>query len=466
MQFKRLKSLSKVTVRVTVLAFLMATAGAAFAVVVLAGSPPPPPTIGSHPAALTSSTSATFKFTDPGAAKDPDNNHDTDPVAFLCSLDGASYTSCTSPQSYSSLADGSHTFRVEAQQESTSPSSPTTFTWTVDTKPPTVVLTFPVNKGLYKAASWSAGCAAPGYCGNANDSSGVTQVQLSIQQVSSSNYWTGGSFTSASRTWVNAALGSAGGAATTWSYASAVSNFPADGKYTVNVRASDALGHQTVSANWAKATFTIDRIPPPPPTLFEMPPAQTTSKSADFDYSDSEKGVTFQCKLDAGVFTPCGTGDNDADYANLSNGPHQFQVIACDAAGNCSSPTTYNWTIGTATSNFGISGNAVGLFYPSGATLPINIVITNPFNTTLTVTSVNVSVTGTSNAGCTSGNFTVVQNFSGSVNIPANTTESFMTAGVPQSSWPMVRMIDTGTNQDVCQTRTVNFSYSGSGTHN
>jgi hypothetical protein len=291
-------------------------------------------------------------------------------------------------------------------------------------------------------------------------------VQLSIQQVSNSKYWTGSGFTSASQTFVSATLGSPGGTATTWSYAFAVSNFPADGKYAVSVRATDSLGNQTAAANYVKATFTIDRIPPPPPTLFEMPPAQTSSTSADFDYTDSEANVAFRCQLDGGGFKPCGTGDNDADYTNLTNGPHQFQVVACDAAGNCSTPTTYNWTIVTSTTNFGISGNAVGLFYPGGATLPINIVITNPFNTTLTVTSVTVSVTGTSNAGCTSSNFTVVQNFSGSVNIPANTTESFMTAGVPQSSWPMVRMADTGAIQDVCQSRTVNFSYSGSGTHN
>ncbi len=92
-----------------------------------------------------------------GAAKDPDNDHDTDAVAFHCSLDGSSYSSCSSPRSYTKLADGSHTFHVTAQQESAPASAPASFTWIVSTHPPTVVLTFPVNGGLYNGSSWNAG---------------------------------------------------------------------------------------------------------------------------------------------------------------------------------------------------------------------------------------------------------------------------------------------------------------------
>ncbi len=131
-------------------------------------------------------------------------------------------------------------------------------------------------------------------------------------------------------------------------------------------------------------------------------------------------------------------------YNNLAGGSHQFAVIACDAAGNCSSATTFSWTVSTSNTPFGISGNAVGTFYPGATSLPINLVIANPFNTTLTVTSATVTVTGTNKSGCGASNFCVVQNLVGTVNIPANTTESLSTAGDAQSNWPAVRMVDTG----------------------
>jgi len=456
---------SKATLPVAALASFFVVPGI-FAWVAPAAPAPATPTITSHPRNPTSSTSASFTFSDSGAVKDPDNNHDTDPVMFLCSLDGAKLKSCSRPANYSGLADGSHTFQVVAEQEATVPSSPASFTWTVDTKPAVIALSFPHNNGLDNAASWNSGCPPAGYCGSADDPVGVSHVQLSIQQVATSRYWNGSSVSSSSQTFVNATLSSPGGSSTNWSYGFVASTFPADGKYRVNIRATDSLGHQTAPGNYITAAFTIVRAQPPPPTLVEMPPTHTNGTSAHFAYRDSQSGITFQCELGGSGFNPCGTGVNHADYSNLSPGRHQFQVIACDAAGNCSNPTVYSWTIVVATQNFGISGTAVGLLYPGGATIPINIVISNPFNTTLTVTSVAVTGTGSSNSGCTSNNVMAVQNFSGSVNIPANTTESFMTAGVPQSSWPMVRMIDSGMNQDVCKSRTVQFSYSGSGTHN
>src|SRR5262249_50668989 len=56
---------------------------------------------------------------------------------FECSLDSAPFSVCSSPVTYSALADGSHTFRVRAVDNSgnTDP-TPASFTWTVDTTPP------------------------------------------------------------------------------------------------------------------------------------------------------------------------------------------------------------------------------------------------------------------------------------------------------------------------------------------
>lgn len=66
--------------------------------------PPPNTTITSHTVRPVKRT-ASFSFTGSGGVA---------PLHFKCKLDGAAYTSCTSPKSYSGLKVGSHTFRVEA----------------------------------------------------------------------------------------------------------------------------------------------------------------------------------------------------------------------------------------------------------------------------------------------------------------------------------------------------------------
>jgi hypothetical protein len=93
-----------------------------------AAKPPAPltPTITSGPTGSVTSKSATFTFTDSQSG-----------VAFQCSLDGASYAACTSPKSYSNLAEVSHTFRVTATIGTSNPSAAASRTWTVlDTTPP------------------------------------------------------------------------------------------------------------------------------------------------------------------------------------------------------------------------------------------------------------------------------------------------------------------------------------------
>ncbi|MFN8566311.1 MAG: Ig-like domain-containing protein [Kouleothrix sp.] len=95
----------------------------------------PNTTIDSNPLNPTSSTSASFSFT--GA-----DGSGVGIAGFGCSLDGGGFSACTSPQNYSSLADGSHTFQVRAIDAAGNiDPTPATFTWTIDTTAPTVALT-------------------------------------------------------------------------------------------------------------------------------------------------------------------------------------------------------------------------------------------------------------------------------------------------------------------------------------
>src|SRR5262249_31305725 len=54
-----------------------------------------------------------------------------------CSLDGAAFTACTSPLSYS-LADGNHSCKFVATDAAGNSTTSSTFSWLIDTKPPVI----------------------------------------------------------------------------------------------------------------------------------------------------------------------------------------------------------------------------------------------------------------------------------------------------------------------------------------
>jgi hypothetical protein len=86
---------------------------------------PPQTNLVSGPPATTSTGDATLTF----SADDPD-------AGFQCSLDGAVFATCSSPQSYSGLGNGDHTFRVRAtDQVGNTDLSPATAAWRVEPPP-------------------------------------------------------------------------------------------------------------------------------------------------------------------------------------------------------------------------------------------------------------------------------------------------------------------------------------------
>ena len=92
---------------------------------------PPNTTIATAPTALAASTSATFTFSSTEAGS-----------SFQCKLDAGAYAACTSPTTYTSLAQGSHTFSVKATDAAANEeASPATSTWTVDTNAPNTTIT-------------------------------------------------------------------------------------------------------------------------------------------------------------------------------------------------------------------------------------------------------------------------------------------------------------------------------------
>ncbi|HEX9696866.1 MAG TPA: FG-GAP repeat protein [Actinomycetota bacterium] len=92
---------------------------------------PPDTFVTSGPPGVTNSSSATFEFVG------TDNHTPSGSLTFTCSLDAAPTSPCTSPVTYTGLADGSHTFSVAATDTSgnTDPTA-ATHTWTIDATGP------------------------------------------------------------------------------------------------------------------------------------------------------------------------------------------------------------------------------------------------------------------------------------------------------------------------------------------
>src|ERR687891_434790 len=204
----------------------------------------------------------------------------------------------------------------------------------VDNTAPSSTTSFPAASTTYGAAGWNAGCGTSGFCGTQSDAgAGVQTVQVSIRR-GTGNYWNGSGFSSASEVWNAASLAGAN-----WSYAFTAASFPADGSYTVRVRATDAAGNVESPAS---RTFTIDTTPPQT-TIDSNPADPTSSGDADFTFSASEGGSTFQCRLDGGSWGACTSPES---YAGLADGSHTFDVRATDPAGNTdATPASFTWLV-------------------------------------------------------------------------------------------------------------------------
>jgi hypothetical protein len=449
MQSRWFTKMTRSARRSTVVALVSAVAAAGIAVVAWAGPTVPTPTITSHPANPTNQTSAQFTYTDSQAG-----------VTFRCELDGAGFAACPSSGiTYAGpLAAESHTFKVQAVA-GTKTSSAATYTWTIDTKAPTVTLSFPVDNHVYAESAWSAGCSGvPGICGGAKDPSGVNSVMVSIRQ-GSGNWWGGTSFNKTSEYFNAATLASPGASSTGWRYPLGL---PADGSYTLHVRATDKLGNTTPAASQLASTFGVDRVPPMP-SITSGPGAQTTATTATFVFSDSETGVTFLCRLDAGSFSGC---KSPKSYTGLSVGAHTFYVEAMDGTGNLSVPASYTWTVGKKTVEelpFTVTGSLSELLAP-GLSRSLALTISNTNGVQIYVTSLTVSVqTGSTKAGCDGPtNLTVTQSNASGTNTLAVPAGGQVTLPSGTVSAPQVLMNDLASNQDACKGASFTFSYSGS----
>jgi hypothetical protein len=263
---------------------------------------PPETTILSGPAdgSTIAQNSATFSFD----SDDPN-------ASFECSLDGEAFSNCSSPRTYSGLADGDHEFRVQATDAAANTDlTPATSDFTVDTTlppdttaPDTTIQTGPA------------------------DGETITQTSATITFDS----------TEPGSTFVCKLDNGAFAACNSPAQLSGLS----DGAHTFSVKATDVAGNHDLSAD--SRTFTVDTTPPDT-TIQTGPSGTIPQSSAGFTFTSNEAG-DFECRLDAGAFELC---SSPQDLTGLSDGSHTFQVRATDVAGHQDpSPASRTFTVDT-----------------------------------------------------------------------------------------------------------------------
>jgi uncharacterized repeat protein (TIGR02059 family) len=340
---------------------------------------PPVPAIDSGPAGgSTTGVNVSFGFSDsePG-------------VTFEVQLDGGGFAVTSSPNAYSGLGDGSHTFQVRAKDTYGNTSPAVSRTWTVDavaapapaidsgpgagaTSGPNVAFGFSDSEGgttfevRLDGGSWTADASPKSYVGLADGShtfdvraldpygnpSSATARAWTVDAIAppapSIDSGPAGGSTSAANvafSFSDSEGGTSfevrldGGA---WTGATAPKSYAglADGSHTFDVRALDAYGNLSSAAF---RTWTVDAVAPPAPTIDSGPAGGSTSgPGVGFGFSDGEGGATFEIRLDGGVWT---ADSSPKSYAGLAEGSHTFEVRALDAYGNTSSATTRTWAV-------------------------------------------------------------------------------------------------------------------------
>jgi hypothetical protein len=411
---------------------------------------PPTPTITSGPSALSNDTTASFTYVDSLRF-----------TSYRCSFDHHQFSPCWSGgASYRNLGDGYHTFSVEAEYASKCWSAPATYSFRVDTEPPSVDLTFPSNLGVYATDSWTGQITGTAY----DPLSPVTGVFVALKENSTGNYWNGSGYASTTPDFLLAT------GTISWSYPFAQ---PADGLYTLYVRATDALGNTTSWWSSRTAVFLIHAVAPPAPVIAAEPSNPSTDTYPQFRFVDRAwPNVSFYCTLDYGPTVNC-TGDTrhngawhvegEWQYFNLSRNFHCFSVYAESRWGEKSPTTSYCWTItGASLMPFGIAGNVTPLLSPGTSQL-LDLTFHNPNAEPITIAAGGISIAiSTTKPGCSAtSNYAVTQGLTSAVTVPPYSTRSLSQLSVNKADWPVISMIETHTNQNVCAGAALTLAYHG-----
>ena len=379
---------------------------------------PPTPSIGSKPSNPTNATSANLVFSDsePG-------------VTFTCRLDGGSFAACTSPKSYPSLSEATHTFQVKARDAVGNESAAASWSWRVDTTAPHVPeLQF--APFTWPPLGWSSTSAVFAFD---DESSDVVSYLCKLDA---------GAFAGC----------------TSWKSYSGL----AQGQHTFQVKAVDGAGN--VSGPRSR-TFFVDTVEPTKAHFTQAPsdPSPTATSTFAWTSTDPAPGsglAGYLCSKENGPYFGCSSPYTYA-VQTTNNGKHQFSVVAVDWAGNVSDEAKHKWTVGAGSpQQFTITGTVTGLTI--GVPKPVTVTLGNPNNVPIYVTLLTTTLsTDGGSGGCSASNFTMTQsNASAGTPITVPASSSVVVSAAPQA--PQVALVDLASNQDVCKGKSFVLTFSGS----
>jgi CSLREA domain-containing protein len=253
----------------------------------------PETSIDSGPASPTEDTTASFTFSSGEAG-----------VTFECSLDGASFTACSSPHTVNDLSVGDHNIRVRARDAAgNADATPDLYEWTVvaPVPPDTSVTSGPPATTTSTEAQFTFASDQPN-----------VEFECSLD---------GAPFAGCETPHEIADLGV--------------------GPHELQVRAVDAA--DKFDATPAAHTWTVEAPIPPETSIVLAPPAITDQTTATFTFSSDQPAAEFQCSLDGATFADC---EPPVELADLALGEHTFAVQAVDLNGLPDpTPATHTWTI-------------------------------------------------------------------------------------------------------------------------
>ena len=221
--------------------------------------------------------------------------------SFACSLNGATFTPCSSPQTFPEQADGNYTLRIRQTDLIGTASEPFPVTWRVDATPPGQPnLTQPLPN-----ATSSTSQSIP-FTGEA----GATfECRLN-----------GGEWDACTSPFATGAL--------------------PDGRQRFEVRQTDEAGNTGSARSFE---WLIKTTKPAPPTINGAPKGTVRAKTATMTFT-GESGARIECRLNGGAWAPC---PSPMSVTGLAEGTNRMEARQVDLAGNESDVVGLIWTVDT-----------------------------------------------------------------------------------------------------------------------
>src|SRR6187431_2218823 len=309
----------------------------------------------------TSSNSATISFT--GNDTGGKEGKGVGIKEFKCSLDGASFSICTSPVQFTSvnLPEGTHSFQIIAEDGiGNINSSPQSFNWTVDTEPPDITVDSATD-GYQKRVTSGGNSSSDSIIfeftaldngGREGKGVGTKQFECKIDNSDFIACTSPVEFTNLS-----------------------------NGVHTLDLLSEDNVGN--ISPTPESFNWTVDTVSPTTTinkaivgtesSLTNGSNSRFNSITFTFTGNDTDGlGIReFECSLDDSNFTAC-TSPLHYNDTIITDGPHDFKVFSKDNVGNNDlSPELFTWNVDTIPPTTNITKAMDGN----------NITITNSSNT-------------------------------------------------------------------------------------